>query len=104
MVNIAKKPLNERIKNTSDQLYTAASLAGPGEVVLSVEVFEDVIDILQELIDVRAAQAEDLDSAYESVGAEIEESVGLMQKLETMTQTADGLAKKVVALQAELDN
>ncbi len=104
MVDIAKTPLNERIKNTSDALYAAAHSASPGQVTLGVEAFEDVIDLLQELIDIRTNLSEDLDSAYESVGAEIETQVGLGQKLQTMTQTADKLATRVKSLQAELDS
>jgi len=89
VVNIANTPLNQRIKETSDKLYAAASQAGPGEVPLSVQVFEETIDLLQALIDVRTEQAEDLESAYESVGAEIETQAGLLEKIAALQSQLD---------------
>ena len=103
MVDIARPPLNQRIKDASDNLYAAAAVASPGQIVLSAEVFDEVIDILQELIDVRHNLNEDLVSAYEAIGAEISDSAGLMEKLGIMTKTAEGLANKVKSLQAKLD-
>jgi len=103
MVDIAKVPLNQRIKEASDNLYAAAAVASPGQVVLPVEVFDSVIDILQELIDARHNLNEDLESAYEAIGEEISDSAGLMAMVETQTQRADELGKRVVFLQGELD-
>ncbi len=53
MVDIAKIPLRKRIENLSDNLYAAAHVASPGEVVLSREVYNDVLAVLQELTDLQ---------------------------------------------------
>jgi len=49
MVDIAKRPLKQRVKNLSQDLYTAEHQSGPGEVPLPREVYDDLMDILQEL-------------------------------------------------------
>ncbi len=51
MVDITKTPLRKRIRTLSDNLYSAEHAASPGEVVLSREVYDDMLDILQELTD-----------------------------------------------------
>ncbi len=51
MVNIATIPLKKRLQDVDQNLYTAAQQASPGQVVLSVELYNEVIDLLQELTD-----------------------------------------------------
>jgi len=49
MVDIAKAPLNKRLQDIDQSLHTAAQQASPGQVILSVETYNEVIDLLQEL-------------------------------------------------------
>ncbi len=49
MVDIAKTPLKKRINNLSNDLYAAEHQSGPGEIPLPREVYDDLLDILQEL-------------------------------------------------------
>ena len=51
MVAIAKIPLLKRLQTIEQDLYTAAQQASPGQVILSQETFNEVIDLLQELTD-----------------------------------------------------
>ena len=51
MVDIAKTPLLKRLQTIDQDLYTAAQQASPGQVVVSIETYNEVIDLLQELTD-----------------------------------------------------
>ena len=51
MVDIAKTPLLKRLQKIDQDLYTAAQQASPGQVVVSIETYNEVIDLLQELTD-----------------------------------------------------
>ncbi len=57
MVDIAKRPLNQRLKTIEQNLYTAGQQASPGQVVLSTDLYNEVVELLQELADRVSAEA-----------------------------------------------
>lgn len=57
MVDIAKTPLKKRLQNVENNLYAAAQQASPGQVVLSIETYNEVVELLQELADRVSAEA-----------------------------------------------